>query len=505
MPGLQHRTHITSQAAPYLTGIVALETVVTASGTWIYAGSRALGGIAGLTVQDGATAMLAGAWAIPARGASFLLADLGWIDVMGQPRLTVTDTGGAMGGTRVESFAIAPTGTLSGAVALTELGGAAVSQVAILTSVMAPGGGTDSLLVAGAGAQPGLDLIRLGPTGSATLVQQVADTAKTALSDSADLITLRSGASRFVINAAQGDGGLSSFAVDADGQLHLTDTIGVKEGLWLSGLAALAGVSAHGTDYVVAAATLSSSLSLVRVNPLGVMFVADHRVDDLTTRFHRPVDVAAFDIGARGFVVAGGADDGISLFAIMPDGRLLQHQTLAQGAGQVLGNVTALAAVTLATEVQVVVAGSGSGGISQFALPIATIADPLRGTDAADVLTGGPVDDLIWAGAGNDTLKGGDGADILAGSAGADRLTGGEGADIFVFDAGPDRDQIQDFQAGLDTIDLSRWGMIYSPADLLIQTRANGADVSWSGNSLRILSVDDSPLDALRLADSFLF
>jgi Ca2+-binding RTX toxin-like protein len=67
----------------------------------------------------------------------------------------------------------------------------------------------------------------------------------------------------------------------------------------------------------------------------------------------------------------------------------------------------------------------------------------------------------LFGGAGNDTLKGGDGADTLIGGGGLDSLTGGAGADIFRYDAAADssnsaKDEILDFQHGVDKIDLSR-------------------------------------------------
>ena len=78
--------------------------------------------------------------------------------------------------------------------------------------------------------------------------------------------------------------------------------------------------------------------------------------------------------------------------------------------------------------------------------------DLLTGNDAANTLTGN---------AGNDTLSGGSGDDVLIGGTGRDLLTGGDGADRFVFQAPGDstpgtlRDQILDFQQGVDRIDLS--------------------------------------------------
>lgn len=72
-------------------------------------------------------------------------------------------------------------------------------------------------------------------------------------------------------------------------------------------------------------------------------------------------------------------------------------------------------------------------------------------------------------------------------------------------DSDYERDQIDDFQVGLDRIDVSRWGMIHSPAELTITRRTTGADVSFEGHSVRIVTETATQLDALILQDSFLF
>lgn len=96
--------------------------------------------------------------------------------------------------------------------------------------------------------------------------------------------------------------------------------------------------------------------------------------------------------------------------------------------------------------------------------------DRLVGNHLDNELSGSGGNDSLTGGAGNDTLNGGEGNDILLGGAGQDRLfssygrdfqTGGADADVFVFLSAPDlglgadRDQIMDFEQGLDRIDLS--------------------------------------------------
>jgi serralysin len=85
-------------------------------------------------------------------------------------------------------------------------------------------------------------------------------------------------------------------------------------------------------------------------------------------------------------------------------------------------------------------------------------SDTLDGGADNDTMDGGNGDDILEGGDDNDILRGRNGEDELAGGLGRDFLTGGQGADNFVFRAlaetevGANRDQILDFEQGLDLI-----------------------------------------------------
>ena len=88
--------------------------------------------------------------------------------------------------------------------------------------------------------------------------------------------------------------------------------------------------------------------------------------------------------------------------------------------------------------------------------------DILDGGAGIDRVYGGKGHDKLYGGNGNDLLTGDAGRDILQGDAGKDTMFGGAGADTFVFKKTADSkataskaDVIEDFQQGLDVIDLS--------------------------------------------------
>tara|TARA_R110002033_G_scaffold53477_4_gene101531 strand:+ start:9635 stop:11059 length:1425 start_codon:yes stop_codon:yes gene_type:complete len=86
--------------------------------------------------------------------------------------------------------------------------------------------------------------------------------------------------------------------------------------------------------------------------------------------------------------------------------------------------------------------------------------DQLIGDDGSDKMFGGSGDDTLNGGRDKDTIHGGDGNDEIKGGRLADVLNGGAGADVFVYDVKQDSstgasDVIQDFEVGIDVIDLS--------------------------------------------------
>lgn len=90
-------------------------------------------------------------------------------------------------------------------------------------------------------------------------------------------------------------------------------------------------------------------------------------------------------------------------------------------------------------------------------------ADTITGSDANDVLEGGYGNDTIFGGAGDDRLEGGDGDDYLDAQSGNDQLIGGAGRDILVGGADSDtylidilsgKDEIRNFDATGEDIDV---------------------------------------------------
>ncbi len=485
----------------YLDGINAFEIVTDGSGgTWLYGGSGSYGGVIGFQLGEGLDASHIGDWMVQDGGNSFRLEDFAILDWGGGlPSLAI----GELGSAHIERYDFGAGGSLISPAPFSYSG----PQPALSPQLTAFSIGTTQFIATGGGAG-GPEGISIFEVQGSTLVHRdtVLDHIKVTLGDVADLITVDVDGTTYLVAGSTEDGGISTFTVGADGQVSLVDAIGTKEGLWLSGLDSLTATQANGVTYIVVAATSSSSLSLVRINSMGVLFVTDHISDSLGSRFANADAIDSFTVHNRGFVIAGGSDDGLSLLEIMPDGRLFEHQSIANQLGWTLDNITAIREAVFGGEVQIFASGSTSPGMMQLNIPTTSIASPITGNDQANTLNGNHLDDLIFAGAGDDTLSGGAGDDILSGGSGLDILYGGAGADVFVIDSGAEQDRIMDFELGTDRIDLSRWGMIYHTSALTITSVTGGATIGFQGNSLQILTEDGSALTAADLTiDNFIF
>ena len=492
------RANFLSPSWVYLTGITELTLVTTGLGVTLLAGSGALAGVTSFSVAYGAGLSAINQTPINPRGSSFELGSLSAFTLNNQTTIYASDLNSA----HIEAFDLDATGALSSG---TEVGYsfpvlAQMSEVSFSTIA------TTNFAISGARDFGGLALFSIAPNGQFQMVDQITDTPKSAIGNVETIQTVTVGTSDFILVASSTDEGLSTFQIDATGALSLVDTIGAKEGIWASGIDSIATVQVGATTFAVVGATNSSSLTVVRVNPMGVMFVSDHVIDHLGTRFQHVDALAAVSAHDRGFIFSGGADDGITLHEILPDGTLFLHDIQEQTASAPISNIAAIEAIVIGDEIQIFVASHNTHGLTQLAVSLQNLAAPMIGTAANDTLNGSDLDDLLIGGAGRDSLIGGGGADILIGGGESDWLFGGAGADVFIIERDGSEDRIMDFDLSEDKIDLSDWGRIYQKEALTILSRPTGADIRYGTEKLIVFSATGQSLDASDFtAENFIF
>lgn len=344
--------------------------------------------------------------------------------------------------------------------------------------------GSTDLAVIAQKTVPGLTLYQMAASGEMTAIGSLSDGPKAYLGDVADLAGLSVDGRSFLMVASALENGLTLYELGPGGQASFSDALGADTGMPINGPNALQTVVVAGTALVVVAATGSSSLSVLRVNEAGVMFLTDHLVDDRASRFAHVAAMDVFAWAGRSFVVAAGTDAGLSLVELLPDGRLSHILALPLETGSAMANVTGLETALIGDTAALFLTDARGDRIHRFEVDLANVGGILRAQNGSAIGTG--LEERLWGSAGADHLQGAGGDDYLHDGAGADTLAGGDGADVFIFDRDGAADQIADFQQGIDKIDVSAWGRLYTAEALSLVSTSNGAVVSYWGESLTV-------------------
>lgn len=308
-----------------------------------------------------------------------------------------------------------------------------------------------------------------------------------------------------LITASQGEQGISSYTLNGYNPAFV-DSVGPDSGLGLMVPTDLAVLNMGTQSYVIVASAPTSgsagALSVMRLQTSGGLSITDHLIDDRNSRFGGVQAVDVLEVNGRWYVAAGGGDEGISLFAMMPGGMLVHLDTIEDSLTTGLSDVSGITLVEAGGDLHVFVASNADSGLTHLSFDLSGQGATLQAATAGEALSGTGAADIIVGQQGADTLVGGGGDDTLMDGAGLDRLTGGSGADTFVLAYDGARDVITDFNQSQDSIDLSFWPFLYDLASLSITTLANGVRISHRGEVLDVFSHNGGSLniDTVRAA-----
>jgi Ca2+-binding RTX toxin-like protein len=352
--------------------------------------------------------------------------------------------------------------------------------------------GGQSYLLAAESSGAGFSLFSVGAGNALSEVIHINDTVAAYAGGISAMTSLTIGGHSFILTGSATESGVSSYEVSSGGQIQHRDAIGVNEVVPLQGVTTMRALSTAGQDYVVVGSTTNSGLSVLSVAADGTLTATDHAVDDLTTRFSGVTALGALTVNGRCFVVAGGTDNGISLFTLMPGGQLLHLQTLADSAATTLAAPSAIGMTLVGTEIQIFVTSGTETGLTMYRIDITSLGL----TASGGALNGGSGDDLLVLTGGDGTVSGGAGADILRDGAGNDELRGGAGADIFVLTADGHADMIVDYELGKDRLDLTMLPWLRNIQQLRFTPITGGVVIQYGIELLTVLTADGRSLTA---------
>ncbi len=334
---------------------------------------------------------------------------------------------------------------------------------------------------------------QIGTDGRLTQASLTLDTASTNLATAGGVTSLNIGGTTYVFVTSLTEDAVTSFRLNTDGTLTQTDTVTDSESALLELDAAyeMASTTINGVAYVFVAGNGDDGISTFRVDANGIMTNVANIGPGTGLDGVQGMEVVT--LGGQQFIVASVVNaNGLNMLEIGDDGSLsvsavvaspgtlpgTRYGTVAEvdghvyvvsGTGRTIdlltiheigGGARSLSGTNDADQIFSLGGNdvlSGLGG-DDF-LSGASGFDRIFGGDGNDLAYGGNGDDGLTGGNGNDTMFGenGDdvmdgeaGNDVLVGGAGADRMTGGTGDDVFLADA---LDTIlESVNGGIDTV-----------------------------------------------------
>ncbi|WP_255612216.1 hcalcium-binding protein [Ruegeria sp. SCSIO 43209] len=306
------------------------------------------------------------------------------------------------------------------------------------------------------------------------------------------LQTLQSGSNHFIVGADATSGTISSYSID-QGSGVLSEVAGNDDiqTLGISSPTAVETIQAYGKSWIVVAGSQSNSLSVMELGVSGRLKPTDHILDTLHTRFGAVQDLSVLEVDGRVFVVAGGGDDGITLFTMTPDGQLIHMDSFADTLDSGLQNVQTISVAHMGDELQIFVSSQQDAGLTQLSVSIADLGIVVEGFGT---VTGTAQDDMLKGGILDTILDGGAGDDMLITGTSSTTMTGGAGADIFVIRQTSGPTVITDFQAGTDRLDLTDYPFLRTPAQLDFTSTAQGAQIAYRDETIELVSANGTSL-----------
>ncbi len=334
----------------------------------------------------------------------------------------------------------------------------------------------------------GLSVYALDADATPTLLQEIDDADWSYLRGISAMTQVELGGATWLLTASAAESGLGMFAVGDDGTLMLRASYGFNEQLPVSKPGQIETVMVGGRAFVVMGAYGSSSLTVLEVTEQGTLVFRDQVIDTLDTRFGDTSALATWSDGTLHLVAAAGADGGLSLFQLLPDGRLLYRESVVDSNDTALQHVADLKFVFHDGQLELYALGIKDAGLGRFRIDLDALAAGSSGT-------------VLVASEAGGLLQGTAGDDVLIDGVGKDTLEGGGGADVFIFTPDGVDDWIRGFNPADDRIDLTAFPGVYDISDVAFHTRKHGALLIYGAERLGVVSFNNKPLSADDIAD----
>lgn len=288
---------------------------------------------------------------------------------------------------------------------------------------------------------------------------------------------------------ADGTDVLSSYLYDeANNRLALKAQLDQTNGFSVSDVSVLTKIETGGHNYIIVAASASSSISVFALGADGGLSLVDHVIDSRYTRFANLKALDAVTIGNNAYIAVGGGDDGITLFQMLPDGLLTELATIEDTTTTSLSNISSIKIVPQGGKLSILAGGETERGVSVLEWNLGSSGMSAQVNANVTAFSGSSDADVLLSGQNNQHISAGAGNDILVAKHNNVRLSGGAGADIFLVRQGASNVTIADFESGSDRFDPSGWPNVRDISQFTTETLSNGVKINFLGYSATIIS-----------------
>ncbi|MFQ5623819.1 MAG: hypothetical protein ACE5FS_10530 [Paracoccaceae bacterium] len=220
----------------------------------------------------------------------------------------------------------------------------------------------------------GLDMYAVAADGALAYRSGVADTPTVPLGDVTALASARFHGTDFLFAASAFDAGVQVFEATAGGGLAAAGQSLRGDGLGYLYPSVLATADVDGSALLLMGATGSDTITVFRVGADGSLAAADQVADTLATRFGGIATLQVAVVNGVTYVLAGGGDDGLTLFHLSRTGSLDPIDVLADDFTTTLDNVSDTAVFVDGTTVHVLAGSASENGVTHLTadLPYAT-------------------------------------------------------------------------------------------------------------------------------------
>ncbi len=458
----------------FLTGVTGMLIGAGSGGPLLYLATSYGAGVSAYTIASNGNLTLSGTRTYAGSSGGIAAPNLISVPIAGAPVLLPIGTYDQ----QLTAYGLATDGTLNGKKAAVLSAGSALPTATAHTVPVTVGSATYLYTAHSGAAAP----VGYAISGTAALTPVAATVGAGAAEGTITTLgALDIGSAHVLLAGFSGHDRLTSYTISGSGQLTQAASLGAAEGLSITTPSALATAELGGHSYAILAAAGTSTLSVVEVGADGHLTATDQVLDDLNTRFAGADLVTAVAQGGHEFVFAAGSDDGISMFALLPGGRLAYLASIADTAELTLAQVAAIAALAQGNTIDLYANSQSEAGLSVLKVDLSGFGEILEASSGQ--LTGTAKEDILIAHSGNLSLRGGD------------------GADLFIFErhgalADGKLGTVLDFTPGTDRIDLSDLPMLYGAGQVTVTATAQGAKLSFGGYWLDVHAAVPGPLAA---------